>query len=182
MLIGLPGFARSGKDTAADFFCERFHCTKYSFATPIKEAVKVMFSLNDEHVNGDLKEVVLPDLGVSPRFLMQTLGTEWGRNTVNSKVWLLAAKRKLENTQNQAGIVISDVRFENEATFIRENGGVLIHIIRDEREQVLSHVSDQGIGFKNGYDIKVNNNKSLSNFYRELFSIFIGLDYAGVYK
>ena len=165
MLIGITGLARSGKDTAADFYCNKFDLVKYSFAQPLKEAIKVMFSLNEDHVNGDLKEVVLDDLGVSPRYLMQTLGTEWGRNTVNNDVWLLAAKRNLANAA--FGVVIPDVRFENEADFIRENGGLLLHISRENKEQVLSHASENGVSFKLG-DASIENDGSIDDLHRRL--------------
>ena len=176
MLIGLTGFARSGKDTAADFYCANFDFVKYSFAQPIKEAVKVMFSLNEDHVNGHLKEVVLPDLEVSPRFLMQTLGTEWGRETVNTNVWLLAAQRKLAEKANLSGggFVIADIRFENEASFIRKNGGVLLHINRNDREKVLSHASEQGVSFMPG-DININNNGALDDLYLQLTKVISAL-------
>ena len=169
MLIGITGLARSGKDTAADFYCKNLCLVKYSFAQPLKEAIKVMFSLNEDHVNGDLKEVVLDDLGVSPRYLMQTLGTEWGRNTVNNDVWLLAAKRNLDELSalDNLGVVIPDVRFENEADFIRENGGVLLHISRENKEQVLSHASENGVSFKQG-DQRVENNSNLYDLRCEL--------------
>jgi hypothetical protein len=172
MLIGITGSARSGKDTAADFYCDSFGFIKYSFALPLKEAIKVMFSLNEEHVNGDLKEVVLDDLGVSPRYLMQTLGTEWGRNTVNNDVWLLAAKRNLQNSPalDNLGVVIPDVRFENEADFIRENGGLLLHISRENKVQVLNHASENGVSIKPGEHC-IENNGSIDDFYCQLAKI-----------
>jgi dephospho-CoA kinase len=83
ILIGITGRARCGKDTAADYLSANIGFKKYSFAKPIKDAVKDMFGLTEDHVNGYLKEVVLPDICHSPRFLMQTLGTEWGRKIVN---------------------------------------------------------------------------------------------------
>ena len=169
MLIGIAGSARSGKDTAADFYCDRFGFVKYSFAQPLKEAIKVMFSLNEDHVNGNLKEVVLDDLGVSPRYLMQTLGTEWGRNTVNNDVWLLAAKRNLA-TADGYGVVIPDVRFENEADFIRENGGLLLHISRENKVQVLNHASENGVSIKPGEHC-IENNGSIDDFYYQLAKI-----------
>lgn len=161
-LVGITGRARSGKDTLADFLVSECAFTKYSFAKPIKEAVKVMFGLTEDHVNGHLKEVVLPDLGVSPRFLMQTLGTEWGRQCVNEDVWLLAAQRNIEQLGNR--VIIADVRFENEASFIRKNGGVLIHVVRDNCEQVLAHASENGVSFVKG-DVQLSNNGSLGDFY-----------------
>lgn len=158
MLIGISGRARSGKDTMADMLVTNFSYEKYSFAKPIKDAVKVMFGLTEDHVNGHLKEEILPDLGVSPRFLMQTLGTEWGRGMVNQQCWLLAAQRMVEQQIND--LVIPDVRFENEANFIRKNGGVLVHISRDSAEQVRAHASEAGVSLMPG-DVQIDNSGSL---------------------
>ncbi len=171
-LVGITGKARSGKDTAADFLCSSMGYSKYSFAKPIKEAVKVMFGLTEHHVNGHLKEVVLSDLGVSPRFLMQTLGTEWGRETVNKNVWLLAAQRQIDNLKafGNGFIVIPDVRFENEASFIRKNGGLLIHISRDNCDKVLAHDSENGVAFM-PHDVQVLNNGTVSDLHSHLVTI-----------
>jgi hypothetical protein len=169
ILIGITGAARSGKDTAADYLCEQIGFKKYSFATPIKAAVKTMFGLTEDHVNGHLKEVVLPDLGVSPRFLMQTLGTEWGRKIVNDQVWLLAAQRQIENCYHggHGRIVIPDIRFENEASFIREKGGLLIHVNRPDCEKVLAHESENGVSVM-PYDAQIINNGTLKQLYNQV--------------
>ena len=168
-LIGITGRARSGKDTAADYLCNSVGFKKYSFATPIKEAVKTMFGLTEDHVNGHLKETVLHDLGVSPRFLMQTLGTEWGRQTVNEQVWLIAAQRQLDKLGmfGNGCVVIPDVRFENEATFIRNNGGLLIHINRPNCEKVLEHESEKGVAVM-PYDVQIINNGTIKQLFNQV--------------
>lgn len=143
MLVGFTGKARSGKDTAALFVIETFNLEKYSFAQPIKEACKVMFGWNEEHVNGSLKEAIDDHYGVSPRQAMQTLGTEWGRNTIHNEMWIKRAEMAFK--QSSMGIVIPDVRFENEAEFIRDNGGVLIHVTRPNVIQVNAHSSEAGV-------------------------------------
>lgn len=40
-------------------------------------------------------------------------------------------------------VVISDVRFPNEAAFVRENGGVLVHVSRDVESYCDDHVSER---------------------------------------
>ena len=112
MLIGLTGEARSGKDTFAFMLCDFIVFETYAFALPIKNACCEIFGWTDDHVNGHLKEEVDPYFGVSPRKAMQTLGTEWGRNSINSDLWLLAAEKKNEETSD---LIVTDVRFNNEA-------------------------------------------------------------------
>jgi len=142
MLIGLAGLARSGKSTAAEALCDELGFVELSFADPIRKAVKSIFSLTDEQVYGAEKETVIPWLGKSPRQLMQSLGTEWGRHCVADDVWMRLVDRDISR---HGDVVVSDLRFENEAAFIRERGGVVIHIQRPICEQVNAHESELGV-------------------------------------
>lgn len=159
MIIGLTGKARSGKDTAAGIILQLIpSATKYAFADPLKAGLKAALGLTDEEVYGELKDTVNPLYGKTNREMLQTFGTDWGRDMVHKDVWLLAAQRLLP----KGIVVISDVRFENEADFIRENG-VLIHIsrtIRDSIDGIQGHPSEAGISFKQG-DVSVENNFTL---------------------
>ena len=90
-LIGICGKARSGKDTAADYIVEECGFNKYSMADPIRsmlDSIGVDPSFN--------KEDPVDRFGKSPRQMMQTLGTEWMRNTVNEDGWLNLAKIEYE--------------------------------------------------------------------------------------
>jgi hypothetical protein len=56
-----------------------------------------MLGLKDEHFfDRQLKETPLPVIGKSPREIMQTLGTEWGRRLVNPDLWVCLAEREVE--------------------------------------------------------------------------------------
>lgn len=178
-LIGITGKARSGKDTAASYLAEKHGLIRYSFANPMKEAVKVMFGLTEDHVNGDLKETVIPWLGVSPRRILQTLGTEWGRDTIRNDLWVVLAQRQWEiisvATEHtfHGGMIIPDVRFEDEAAFIRENGGTLVHIQREGAQQIEAHKSEAGVEFRLG-DWLIKNNGSIQELHKELDREWLG--------
>lgn len=62
----------------------------------------------------------------SPRQLLQTLGTEWGR-AIDPDIW---AKATLREAQKYEKVVISDVRFLNEVDLINEAGGEVVKITR----------------------------------------------------
>lgn len=142
-LIGIAGRARSGKDTVANFIIAAIGGYRYSFADPIRAMLAPLgVDMNDPYWQAR-KEDVIPALGVSPRRMMQTLGTEWGRNLINSDLWLVMAHQRL--LRNGPGMVISDVRFENEAAWIRKHGGRIIHVIRPEAKAVEAHASEDGI-------------------------------------
>lgn len=142
-LIGIAGRARSGKDTVANFIIAAIGGYRYSFADPIRAMLAPLgVDMNDPYWQAR-KEDVIPALGVSPRRMMQTLGTEWGRNLINPDLWLVMAHQCL--LRNGPGMVIPDVRFENEAAWIRKHGGRIIHVIRPEAKAVEAHASEDGI-------------------------------------
>ncbi|WP_339521781.1 deoxynucleotide monophosphate kinase family protein [Pseudomonas sp. EL_65y_Pfl2_R96] len=149
LLIGLAGRARSGKDTAAQHLVNNHGFQSYAFADPLRDGLMHILNLSPCDFEGEQKEHPLPWLGRSPRELMQSLGTEWGRNNVHPELWLLLAAQNLDllaRTHDTArGFVVSDLRFENEAQFIRNRGGVVIHLYRPSAPAVNAHVSEDGI-------------------------------------
>jgi hypothetical protein len=119
-----------------------------SFAEPLKTGLKTMLQLTDEHVNGSLKEEVLDWLGKSPRQLLQMLGTDWGRSMVHTDLWLMLAKRKIESILRlSVPVIVTDVRFDNEAEMIRSLGGQVWHVYRPDAQTVNAHASEAGVSF-----------------------------------
>jgi len=173
-LIGLIGRARSGKDTVAGYLCRRHMFTQVAFADPMKEMLEVAFG--DLFREGD-REKPIDWLGKSPRQLMQTLGTEWGRNQVHPDMWTLIAERKvLKAIDFNRSMVISDVRYHNEADMILKHGGELWQIQRDTTETVNAHVSEQYSW--DTYQTKtIENNGSLEELYLKVEETYQGEDF-----
>lgn len=142
-LIGLVGKARVGKDTVAGHILDNYGLMQYAFADPLKDMLEAVFG--DKFRGGD-REQVIDWLGKSPRQLMQTLGTEWGRDCVHPDLWVLFAEQEWLKAQARKapGLVISDVRFKNEAEWIHQAGGLLIEITRPEAGEVSAHRSEAG--------------------------------------
>lgn len=146
-LIGIMGLARVGKDTATAHLCDTYGMESYAFADPIKSMLTGVFG--DLFRDGD-REAPIDWLGKSPRQLMQTLGTEWGREVVHPDLWVLVADQMWKKYQEigwGAGVVLSDVRFRNEAEWVLSQGGLLISLSRDGVAAVATHVSEQNIPF-----------------------------------
>jgi len=168
-IIGLAGKARSGKDTCASFFMKRgFH--RYAFADPIKSTVNPLFGWDDRHGFGELKEVVDPFWGVSPRYVYQKFGTEFARETVRDDFWLRVAFLKLRDIPL---VVIPDVRFNNEAEWVRQHG-VLFHVYRDGVPDILAHKSEAGVERK-PEDFRILNQGALDDLELELIRINIDI-------
>ena len=128
-LIGLAGFAGVGKDTVAAVLARDHGYRRYALADPLREGLAVMLGLDREvFEDRTRKEAPIDWLGRSPRYLMQTLGTEWGRDLVAADLWLRVAERRIAALGPR--VVVSDIRFDNEADWVRALGGVVWHIRR----------------------------------------------------
>lgn len=173
-LIGLTGRARSGKDTVGTILRDQTYTKTISFAEPIRNALRGMMGLTDEHFHGKLKEVPLPWLGKSPRQLMQTLGTEWGRQIVHDSLWLMLAEQSVDELRAYNwNVAITDVRFENEADLIRRKGGRVWHVRRDGIAAVSAHASEAGVAYQPEFgDVLIDNNGSIEDLERQVLARF----------
>jgi hypothetical protein len=134
MIIGLHGPAGSGKSEAANHLVNTLGFDIVKFAYPLKEMLSAYYralGLNwteiGRRIEGDLKEVNDPYLGGrTPRHAMQTLGTEWGRDSMRRDFWIEAWRIRVLN--RDVNVVVDDVRFDNEALAIRALGGQIIKL------------------------------------------------------
>lgn len=144
-IIGITGPAGAGKDLVASMLPGAH---RIAFADPLYEGLSAMLGIPEALLRSRAtKETPLAGLGKSPRQLLQSLGTEWGRQMVCSDVWLQAAYWRWEKAA-AAGhglIVVPDVRFENESRLIHDQGGEVWLIHRPGVEPVSAHVSEAGI-------------------------------------
>jgi hypothetical protein len=178
MLIGLLGQKRVGKDTVADYLVEKYNFKKESMATPLKDICKLLFGFNDNQLYGDKKEVTDLEWGVTPRIVLQYLGTDVFRQDINKimpdindNFWVKCMKNRLDNNHklNPADkIVIADIRFQNEVDMIHELGGIVIKITRPNIDNTDLHISEANIDTITLYDILINNNKDYIDLYNTI--------------
>jgi len=128
MLIGMCGAAGSGKDTVADIL----GFERVAFADPLYEMVAIVTGMTPDEMRGrETKERTIDWLGHSPRQLLQTLGTEWGRDTISQTIWIDTAMRRVRRLLDDGrDVVITDVRFDNEAAAVKAAGGVVWQVVR----------------------------------------------------
>lgn len=139
-LIGIAGRKGAGKDTFAEpLLIENegiFNLVK--FADPLKNMLRSLLRdagfdapTIERMVAGDLKEVPVGILGgKTPRYAMQTLGTEW-RNMMTEHLWLNITLVRLTTMARLGakGVIITDVRFPHEANFVNHYGGKVFRIV-----------------------------------------------------
>lgn len=146
LLIGLTGPAGAGKSTAAQHLEEGWAFVELALAEPIRDMLAALFHAADIPdawmTSRALKEQPTP-LGFSYRHMAQTLGTEWGRSTLGPGFWLRLATLRLERPHLQGdSVVVSDIRFANEAAWLKARGGVLVRIERAV-PAIAEHESEQ---------------------------------------
>ncbi len=176
-IFGITGAARSGKDCIGNYLMgldTRYQ--HYSFAQPMKEMICTMLSKPKAWLNQH-KDEVIPFLDASPRKLLQTLGTDWGRDMIHKDIWLNLGQRFIDNCESARipGVVITDVRFENEAAMIRMNGGVICHVRREAAPEVRAHVSEAGI-LHHPTDWAMHNDGTLPELYLKVDQLIAGYD------
>jgi hypothetical protein len=155
-LIGIAGYARAGKDTAAQYLAMRYSYKRAAFADQIRNA---LFALNPEIMvshpqTGEkarmpLQTAVfsfgweqLKSLSPDVRPLLQRFGTEVGRELWGVDFWV--NRLFLENI-GERKIVISDVRYWNEAQAIRRKGGEVWVIKRPDGAPANGHPSENDL-------------------------------------
>lgn len=128
---------QSGKTTAARTLCQERGYVPVKFATPIRLMLDSLFSFAKvdnirERLWGERRHEPIRELGgVSARYLLQTLGTDWGRMTVNQDLWVHAARSAIqENLSNHSMVTIDDLRFHNEWEMLDRMGAMFVKVVR----------------------------------------------------
>ena len=145
MILGICGLISSGKDTVADYLCTFHGFKRLSFAASLKDAVASIFGWDRELLEGTTKtsrewreqkdEWWSNRLGmdITPRMILQRWGTEVCRNAFHDDIWVASVENKLRNTKDN--IVITDCRFSNEITAIKNAGGITCRVERGPRPE-----------------------------------------------
>lgn len=179
-LVGILGKKRSGKDTVSDFLVKEHGYHQYAFAGPLKEAVKEMFLMTENQVNGDEKEVFDERWNITPRKLMQIIGTELFHYDIHKytepeefdmgrEVWVNRFKIWYKDNEDK-NVVVSDVRFEHEANKIRELGGEVWKVVRPNLESSDAHASESEME-SIVPDHLINNDSTIEDLYKKVDSL-----------
>jgi len=191
-IIGIVGFIGSGKGTVGRYLVSKYGYRSASFAHSLKDAVSAIFVWPRDMLEGDTAESrawrELPDpywsskMGrdITPRWVLQYMGTDVMRNHFIDNIWIWSLEKKLAD--NDLPTVITDVRFPNEIKVIRNLGGKLIWVRRDpepewvnmalndpERMAFRSDVHPSEYKWLGGADFNVIwNDSTLEDLYRKI--------------
>ncbi len=208
-IISITGFISSGKDTIADYLVAEHGFKRESFAGALKDAVAQVFGWDRELLEGKTIEgrawrervdkwwatrLNIPHL--TPRWVLQQWGTEVCRYGFHNDIWIASLENKLRKTNEN--IVISDCRFPNELTAIKNLGGITVRVKRGDEpvwfndakkvnagmkkvgwalgkaklEELKIHPSEYAwIGTK--FDVTINNDGTLEDLYQNTEKLLV---------
>ena len=180
VLIGITGKLGSGKDYIThNVIIPIIEKLKYrylqcAFADQIKINVMTKYNI-------DYDEVYVNKTAHS-RQLLQTEGTDIARSQ-DTNIWINYMNNwiKVHEMRGISVYIISDVRFKNEMSFIKENGGIVIKVVAPQRNhsrlmqessgnvivynQIKQHISECDLDdiSDNNYDIVIHNDNNNNN-------------------
>jgi len=156
MIIGVCGLIGSGKGTVADCLVQHHGFQKLSFADSLKDGVAAMFDWPRHLLEGDTEEsrtwreqedrFWTREMGyaVTPRFVLQKVGTECMRQGLFDGIWVSRTKQIIQQHPKQ-NFVIPDVRFPNEIDMIHSEQGVIWEVRRGEQPAWCGDLRIKGI-------------------------------------
>ena len=176
MIIGLSGFAGSGKSTVAELLVTngfRMFC----FADALKDSLAIIFNWSRSLLEGDTIEsrtwrettdiwwsqrLSIEDF--TPRKAMQMIGTDLFRNQFHSDIWIASLERKLISNAN-TNIVVPDCRFPNEIQLIKNLNGIMVRINRTEDHQLDSVHESERAWTAEQFDLVIDNTGTIEDLY-----------------
>jgi DNA polymerase III delta prime subunit len=145
ILIGLAGPAGVGKTTAAALLAQAVGCPVLGFADPIRETVlRLVPSWGKWHLE-DGKDHKRRDAPFAPRHAMQVIGDH--ARSLQWDIYIRAMERRLAGHKDEGapGAVVHDLRTQAEAIWLREEGGVLVHLQREGVAFRGDHATEMGV-------------------------------------
>lgn len=179
ILIGIVGKIGAGKDTFADHLFWQHGFVKIAFADALRKAAEAMFGVPvSKMMDREAKEKVDPYWGMSPRRMLQLLGTEASKPVFGDDIWLKRWAMTYDLVAETNHVVVPDVRFEVEAAALRERGAIIVHIERPgagAAGEVGAHVSEAGVAFKDG-DLLIKNDGNIADLFDKIDALMVKLN------
>jgi hypothetical protein len=177
MLIAICGKSGSGKSSIAKILCEKDNFIEYTFASPLKKIAEI-FGFENEEIYGSQKNKLRKNnfWKESFRDFAQIFGTELCRKNLGDylpgmkECWIRLCKKFL-NENKDKNIIISDLRFPDEAKMLRDEGFIIFKTIRECKDNIEmnnNHSSENSLDLIDIDYIIDNNNFSIEENYKKI--------------
>jgi len=179
MKLAFIGKMRSGKDTCAEYLQSKFGGQIVKFADPLYDIQNAVYEIAGLPHNAFTKD----------RLLLQFIGTDWGRKTIDPDIWMKLLKKRLEKMiqkekikqdnylfedYKSGSIYVTDARFPNEVEMLKELGFIIIYIERPLESRIaagaknLEHASETALDNFNDYDFHIHNYGTLQKLFNDI--------------
>jgi len=202
MLVVISGKARHGKDSVFNILAQCGGFKRIAFADPLKRICSQVFNLPLETFYDDaikdspfaspikwaypyqiqleyLTGGKLPALDfvfLSPRDLLQKVGTDIVRQYIADDFWIKLLVKELQ--EMDGNVAITDARFQNERDALKAIGGMLMLVKKPSSEAAGdSHVTENDLGSEADYSIIINNDGTLAELDHDV-KMWYSLKYA----
>lgn len=146
----------SGKDISVKFLINKYGGKQMKFANPLYDILKYAQKRCGLEYKKDRK-------------FLQLVGTEWGRN-IDPDIWVNLA---LNNQSKEGNIYCADVRFKNEFEALKNDGFIMVKLIRDKVNEnrigngISTHISENELDEygNDRWDYIIYNNNTLNELY-----------------
>tara|TARA_B100000424_G_C22829334_1_gene443129 strand:- start:211 stop:798 length:588 start_codon:yes stop_codon:yes gene_type:complete len=190
-IIAVCGYKRSGKDTIAKYLNKKYNYKHLKITYKLKECLKLLFDLRDHELETDKKEKINKKWNVTPRKLMQFIGTEIFQYKIqeilpdiDKKFWIktFLTDSLVNNLRNKKDfhIVISDIRFIHEYEELKKLN-IPISVIKVTNDNIMIdsneelHISEREF-IKIPYDKEILNNSSFDDMYKKIDEYIININ------
>lgn len=173
-VVGFGCTAQVGKDTAAKYLEQKYpgKFKRVAFADELKKAAMVIFGLSWEQCFGsqEVKEAIDPRYGKSPRQLLQELGEKM--REIFPDIWIVKVFNETIPQLQEEGYEyfgISDVRYPNEANWIRKYDGTVVRVTREGSGTSVGADHSSETAMKNFVcDVEISNNGTHEEYFAKL--------------
>jgi dephospho-CoA kinase len=150
ILIAIHGKPHSGKDTICNIILQKLPLMRYGPSVKVKETAATMFDVPIEYFYDEkMKEVIDPFWKISHREMAQKVGNESSRQVFGDDFWMQHVTKFLKTKlpKDKSGIILADIRYENEVQWTRQNRGIVLFVTRENRTKVTNelHPAEHGL-------------------------------------
>ena len=199
-VIGIMGKIGSGKSTLSNYLVTEKNFNEFSFADPLKKGLIEFFGMDEKDFYGSQEDKLKVNKywNTSARELCQTIGTNIFRDSIKNflpnlksddNFWIKrthlnilkyvekenAKNMNSSNKNNKINIVFSDIRFENELNYVKNQlNGKVYYIERSNNTHgVINHKSESNYqDLITKYNvITLENNSSINNLYNKFINL-----------
>jgi len=177
-ILGVMGPAGCGKDTVAGLL-KKYNYTRVASADAMKQDAVRYFSVQLEQIENykDCELAITSDQmeigSFSIRHFLQTYGMDM-RDRFGDNYWIdRSVNAKIKEMGQEAKIVVTDIRFQNEIDYVRSKGGQIAYItgrsaLTGEHKSHISEAMANSVDIKEKVDFIIDNSHSLDDLEKQL--------------